>query len=147
MPFLNFVVTSKSHESFQADDGFPGHCNRKFVDVSYSRYENILGAFDQSTNLSKWTQQVFKTIINKSSTFLGTVNVASGTYFATYTNSSSPNPCAWGASASKIIARRSACGSPGKKAKNFKIDPVSSGIIRKSSENSRLKAFRVFLSQ
>lgn len=92
-------------------------------------------------------QQVFKTIINKSRAFLGTVDVVSGTYFAMYTSNSSPNPCACGASASKMMARRSALGSPGKKVKNFKIDPVSSGIIRKSSENSRPKAFRVFLSQ
>ena len=75
------------------------------------------------------------------------VLVVSGTYFAVYTSNSSPSPCACGASASKMIARRSALGSPGKKAKNFKINPVSSGISRKSSENSRPKAFRVFLSQ
>jgi hypothetical protein len=46
MPFLNFAVTLKSHESFQTNDGFPGYCRWKFVDVSYSSYENVVGVFD-----------------------------------------------------------------------------------------------------
>ena len=33
MPFLNFIVTPKSHESFQTGDGFSWYCSRKFVDV------------------------------------------------------------------------------------------------------------------
>lgn len=85
--------------------------------------------------------------LRPSSTILGTVDVVSGTYFATNTSNSSPNPCACGASASKIIAHRIALGFPGKNAKNFKIDLVSSGIIWNSSENSWPKAFQVFLSQ
>ena len=99
------------------------------------------------TNLSKWIEQVFRTIISRSSAFLGTVDRASGAYLATYISRSPPNPCAWGASASKMIARRAAWGSPGKKVKTFNVEPIISGITRKSSENSRPKVFRVFLSQ
>ena len=98
------------------------------------------------TNLSKWIEQVFRTIINRSSAFLGTVDRASGMYLATYISRSPPNPCAW-ASASKMIARRTAWGSPGKKVKNLNVEQIISGITRKSSEISRPKAFRVFLSQ
>jgi hypothetical protein len=35
MPFLNFIVTPKSHKSLQMGDGFSGYCGWKFVDVPY----------------------------------------------------------------------------------------------------------------